>query len=76
MLKNYATIVELNITMANFVFDFCPQAGLWISPINEKSSTACSSYFHTIYNVEIENKKLLDFQNIGGISVNNDRGYV
>ena len=76
MLKNYATIVELNITMADFVFDFCPQAGVWISPINEKSSTACSSYFSTIYNVEIENKKLLDFQNIGGISVNNDRGYV
>ncbi len=71
-MKSFANIIELNITITDFIFYFIPNAGIYIAPVNEKNITV--SYFDTVYNVK--NNNLLEFENIGSIIVDNDRNYI
>ncbi len=69
-----ANIIELNITITDFIFYFIPHAGIYIAPVNEKNITV--SYFDTVYNISSSQDQLLNFENIGSIIVDNDRNYI
>ena len=75
-IKSYATIIEMDITIADLKLNFIPHSGIYIAPINEKNCSANNSYFATVYGVKIKDDELLTYENIGGISVDSERGFI